>query len=466
MKQSFRNRHVMILGMARSGIAAAKLLSDDGAFVRINDLKTEEQLSEAIKPLKGIENIEWRLGEKAEDVLDGIDVLVISPGVPIESSVVKTARDKGIEVIGELELSYRMSEGWLVCITGTNGKTTTTTLTGEIFKAAGKKTYVVGNIGYPYAAVAGEAKEGDVTVCEASSFQMESVDQFRPNVSCITNIREDHLNRHHTMECYARTKAHIFRRQDENDVLVLNYNDEYLRNLAKTAKATVVWFGNDRKNNAVPPFGAFELDGSIVYGTKEKHEVVCGTDELLIPGPHNLENTMAAVAMTMASGVSAQAAAEAIRSFKGVEHRVEFVRELAGVRFVDDSEGTNADSTQKAVETMTAPSVLILGGSDKKNDFTELCKGIKDSPYIDSVVLIGQTAAQFDETLKKVGFTGSIYNLGRDFEGAIKKAFALCPKGGSVLLSPACASFDMFHNCEERGDIFKDIVNKLTEDDI
>ena len=437
-----QGKRVMILGMARSGVAAAKLLSEKGAFVRINDLKTREQLGKALEPLEGLANIEWRLGEKPDELLAGMDMLVISPGVPIESEIVKRAESLGVEVVGEIELSARLSKGRLVAISGTNGKTTTTTLTGEIFKASGANTYVVGNIGYPFAAVAGEAKESDVVVCEVSSFQLESVKDFHPHVACLTNIREDHLNRHHTMACYIETKAHIFRTQTEDDYLVLNYDDETLISLSKTAKSRVVWF----TGRQIPPFGAFVLNGRIVFGTEDNHV-----------------DALAATAMALVSGVKAEDAARVLRSFKGVEHRVEFVREVDGVRYIDDSEGTNADSTVKAVETMKAPTVIILGGSDKKNDFTELCTAIKNSPYIAHAVLIGQTARQFDETLRRVGYPeGAIHHAGFDFNAAIDTARSLAVPGGNVLLSPACASFDMFNNCEERGDIFKDIVQKMT----
>ena len=309
-----QGKRVMILGMARSGVAAAKLLSEKGAFVRINDLKTREQLGKALEPLEGLANIEWRLGEKPDELLAGMDMLVISPGVPIESEIVKRAESLGVEVVGEIELSARLSKGRLVAISGTNGKTTTTTLTGEIFKASGANTYVVGNIGYPFAAVAGETKESDVVVCEVSSFQLESVKDFHPHVACLTNIREDHLNRHHTMACYIETKAHIFRTQTEDDYLVLNYDDETLISLSKTAKSRVVWF----TGRQIPPFGAFVLNGRIVFGTEDDHIDVCGADELLIPGPHTLDNALAATAMALVSGVKAVDAARALRAFKGV----------------------------------------------------------------------------------------------------------------------------------------------------
>ncbi len=458
MRQDFRNKRIMILGMARSGVAAARLLADRGALVRINDMKTAAQLGEALEPLKNVPGIEWRLGEKAEALLEGMDTLVISPGVPIESPIVQKARALGVEVIGEIELSARISRGRLVAITGTNGKTTTTTLTGEIFRAAGAKTYVVGNIGYPFAAIAGEAGEDDVVVCEVSSFQLESVNGFRPHVACITNIREDHLNRHHTMACYAAMKKRVFERQEPDDFLVLNWDDEGLRRAAKEAESHVVWFSGTQ----VPPEGAFVEEGVIMFGTPDDHVSLCRAEELKIPGLHNLENALAAVAMAMVSGVRAEDAARALRAFGGVEHRMEFVRELDGVRYIDDTEGTNADSTVKAVEAMKAPTVLILGGSDKKNDYTALCEAIVKSGFIADAVLIGQTAFQFERTLREAGFPARhIHHAARDFRGAIELSRALAVPGGTVLLSPACASFDMFKNCEQRGDIFKDIVKGM-----
>lgn len=450
-------KKVMVLGMARSGVAAATLLSELGAYVRLNDQKTKEKLGDAVKPLEACKNIEWRLGEPAEALLEGQDVLLISPGVPIDSPVVKKAQELGVEVIGELELGYRTAKGLLVAITGTNGKTTTTTLVGEIFKNFGKQTYVVGNIGFPYTAVSGGMKEEDVTVCEVSSFQMESVKEFHPRISAMLNITEDHLNRHYTMENYAATKARIFANQKgEDEAVVLNYDDEAVRVMAENVKCRVIWFSR----KAEPAFGAFVKNGMIVYGTAEEHTLICPAEDVYIPGPHNLENALAAVAITMAAGVPADVIAHTLMTFTGVEHRIEFVRELDGVRFINDSKGTNADSTIKAVETMNRPTVMIMGGSDKHVDFTAMCEIIRKSPYIEHVVLIGQTAQQLDETLKKVGYTSYVH-AGYDFRAAIDKAFDLAADGGNVLLSPACASFDMFKDYEQRGEIFKEIVNGL-----
>jgi len=450
-------KKVMVLGMARSGVAAAKLLSEMGAHVCVNDQKTKEKLGDAVKPLENCSNIEWRLGEPAVELLEGRDALLISPGVPIDSPVVKKAQELGVEVIGELELGYRTGKGLLVAITGTNGKTTTTTLVGEIFKNLGKTTYVVGNIGFPYTAVSGEMKKDDVTVCEVSSFQMESVKEFHPQISAMLNITEDHLNRHYTMENYAATKARIFANQKgEDEAVILNYDDAAVRAMAGSVKCRVIWFSR----REVPPFGAFVRDGLIVFGTAEECVEICPAADVYIPGPHNLENALAAVAMTMAAKVPVDVIAHTLRTFTGVEHRIEFVRELDSVRFINDSKGTNADSTIKAVETMNRPTVLIMGGSDKHVDFTAMCEVIKNSPNIEHIVLIGQTAQQLDETLSRVGYTSYVH-AGFDFKAAIDKAFDLAAEGGNVLLSPACASFDMFRDYEQRGEIFKDIVNKL-----
>ena len=449
-------KKVMVLGMARSGVAAAKLLSELGALVRINDQKTKEQLAEAVKPLENCENIEWRLGEPAEALLAGEDMLMISPGVPIDSAVVKKAEELGIEVIGELELGYRTGKGLLVAITGTNGKTTTTTLTGEIFREAGKTTYVVGNIGFPYTAVSGQMTDDDATVCEVSSYQLESVSQYHPNVSAILNITEDHLIRHYTMENYIATKMRIFANQTGDDAVVLNYDDAELRKMVDKIRCKVIWFSRKEKVEN----GAFVENGNVVYRADGANEIICRADEIYIPGPHNLENALAAVAMTKAVGVPAECIAKVLKTFQGVEHRIEFVRELDGVRFINDSKGTNADSTIKAVETMTRPTVMIMGGSDKHADFTDMCRIIRESDYIKHVVLIGETAAQLDETLKKVGYTAYTH-AGYDFNAAIDAAFSLAGEGGNVLLSPACASFDMFKDYEQRGEIFKQIVNGL-----
>ncbi len=451
----YKDKKVLVFGMARSGIAAAKLLLERGAKVYICDSKAEADFGGALDELR-TGGATFCLGEKEpERLVEGMDALVVSPGIPVENPAVVRAKALGVEVMGEVEYAYRESTGLLVAITGTNGKTTTTTLLGEIFKNAGKRTFVVGNIGTPYSGAAGETRPGDVTVCEISSFMMETSSKFHPAVCAVLNISEDHLNRHGTMEKYIALKERIFENCTEDDWLVLNWDDPVTRDMAGRAHCRVGWFSS---RNEVP-FGAFVKDGMIVYGTARDYKSICPAAEVYIPGEHNLKNALAATAMAMAAGVPAPVIRHTLKTFKGVEHRIEFVRELDGVRFIDDTKGTNVESTIQAVRAMDRPTVLILGGYDKHTDFTPLCEEILKCP-IARIVLIGDTAKQFEQTLEKVGYHAWTH-AGYDFKKAIDMAFEQANPGGNVLLSPCCASFDMFHNAEERGEIFKEIVNAL-----
>ena len=448
-------KKVLVLGMARSGIAAAKLLLMRGAEVYICDSKDEAEFKGALDELKA-DGAKFCLGEKhPENLLEGMDALIVSPGIPVDHPAVARAKTLGVEVMGEVEYAYRESTGLLLAVTGTNGKTTTVSLLGEIFKNAGRRTFVVGNIGTPYSGAVAEMKHGDVTVCEISSFMMETSKEFHPAVCAVLNISEDHLNRHGTMEKYIALKERIFENCGDGDYVVLNYDDPITRDMANRAHCKVAWFSS---RNPVP-FGAFVQDGMIVYGTPSSNKPVCAAHEVYIPGEHNLKNALAATAMAMAAGIPAPVIRHSLRTFKGVEHRIEFVRELDGVRFINDSKGTNVDSTIQAVRAMDRPTVLILGGYDKHTDFTPLCKEILKCP-IAHIVLIGATAKQCEETLEKVGYH-AWEHAGYDFKKAVERAFELAEEGGNVLLSPSCASFDMFSDYEARGRIFKDIVNAL-----
>lgn len=445
----------MVLGMARSGIAAANLLLLRGAEVWVCDVKKKEDFHGELDELER-GGAHLLLGEKhPEEHLDGLDLLVVSPGIRIEHPAIERAKALGVEVVGEVEYAYRESTGLLLAVTGTNGKTTTVTLLGEIFKNAGRKTYVVGNIGTPYSGAVPQMRAGDVTVCEISSFMMETSKKFHPAVAAVLNISEDHMDRHKTMERYIQLKERIFENCGEEDFVVLNYDDPVTRAMADHAHCRVVWFSS---RNLVP-FGAFVRDGMIVFGTQETPRAVCAVDEVYIPGEHNLKNALAATAMAMVSGIPAPVIRHTLRSFKGVEHRIEFVRELDGVRFINDSKGTNVDSTIQAVRAMKAPTVLILGGYDKHCDFTPLVEVIKENPIV-NIVLIGATAAQIAETLEKCGYT-AYEHCGTDFERAVRRSLELAQRGGNVLFSPSCASFDMFTDYEARGRIFKEIVNRL-----
>ena len=447
-------KKVLIVGMARSGIALAQLLCREGAMVTVNDMKPAEAFDGKLDELKELP-VCFRLGEDGIDALNGKDMLIISPGVPIDAPIVKAAEEKQIPVSGELEIASRIAKGSLVAVTGTNGKTTTVSLLGAIFREAGKIAHVAGNIGYPLSAAAMESRWDDVLVAEVSSFQLETTTTFHPLTAAVLNVTEDHLNRHGTMEVYTGLKKHIFDAQTEKDFAVLNYDDEACRAMAGQVRSRVLFFSRLHE----VPQGAFVRDGQMVVriGTEEKN--VCGVDEIYIPGPHNLENALAAAAVAMSRGVPAPVVRHALRTFKGVEHRIEFVRELDGVRYINDSKGTNVDSTIKAVQSMKAPTALILGGYDKHVSFDPLAEEIQKTPLIQNCVIIGATGDQIEASLRKAGYT-AIHRCGT-LEEAVNACRALSGSGGNVLLSPACASFDMFSDYEQRGRIFKDIVNSL-----
>ena len=452
----YEGKKVLVVGMARSGVAAAQLLVKHGAVVTVNDSKTREQLGDVLSPLENLP-VRWALGCPAMDVLAGQDVLVISPGIPDSVPFVKKAKADGIYVIGEVELAYQLTPGQMVAVTGTNGKTTTVSLLGEIFANAGKTTHVVGNIGYPYSLAGLSSKQDDMIVCEISSFQMETADIFHPKVAALLNITEDHLNRHGDMATYTAMKMRIFRRQTEEDYAVFNDDDPALQPLIPQVKSHVLLFS--RKHEV--PEGAFARDGKVVLRLNGQEKIVCAADEIYIPGPHNLENALAAVCVAGAMGVSTEVLRHTLQTFKGVEHRIEFVRELEGIRYINDSKGTNVDSTIKAVQTMTRPTAIILGGYDKHCDFTPMVKEMLASPMIREAVLIGVTADQIHATLLKEGFDANRIHRAATLEDAVQQCRALAEDGWNVLLSPACASFDMFSDYEARGRIFKEIVAGL-----
>ncbi|MBQ7785310.1 MAG: UDP-N-acetylmuramoyl-L-alanine--D-glutamate ligase [Clostridia bacterium] len=450
-----KDKHVLVVGMARSGIAAAKLLAQRGAVVTINDMKAEEAFGGQLDELHALGCV-FALGCAPQACFAGQDMMIISPGIAWAKPFVQEALAAGIEVIGELELGARMSKGTLTAITGTNGKTTTTTLVGEFFRAAGKTTHVVGNIGYPITATAGISSDEDVSVAEVSSYQCESISLFYPHVGAVLNISEDHLARHGTMQVYVDMKRRIFARQTEQDYAVFNYDDMTCREMARGLAAQIVWFSRKEKVNC----GACVEDGNIVFRLGNTCGTVCAAADVFIPGPHNLENALAAVAIAGCMGVSCEIMAQVLKTFRGVEHRIETVRVLDDVTWINDSKGTNVDSTLKAIDTMTRPTVLILGGSDKKTSFDPLAQAIVASGQIQHCVLIGDTAAQIRDALIRAGFA-AIHQAGYDFDLCLKICRELAVGGGCVLLSPACASFDMFVDYEDRGRIFKEKVMAL-----
>lgn len=451
---NYENKKVLVVGMARSGVAAAQLLRAYGAEVTVNDSKTEEELGSQLRPLEGLQLIR-KFGCGAMDLLEGMDCLVISPGIPDTAPFVVKARETGIYVIGELELAAQLSQGTLVAVSGTNGKTTTVSLLGEIFANSGKVTHVVGNIGYPFSLAALVSKKEDMIICEVSSFQMETADTFHPHVALLTNITEDHLNRHGTMEVYTALKMRMFSNQTAEDYAVFNADDPGLNGLSKQVRSKVLKFSRKREVRE----GAFVRDDHIIIRIGGSERKVCRTDEVYIPGPHNLENALGAVCVAAALKVPVPVIRHSLKTFQGVEHRIEKVRELDGITYINDSKGTNTDSTIKAVQTMTNPTVIILGGFDKHTSFDPLSREIRESGMIRKAVLIGETADLIRTSLERAGFTETEYagSLGE----AVEKARASAQSGWNVLLSPACASFDMFKDYEERGRVFKEIVNGL-----
>ncbi len=446
-----KDKKILVVGLARTGVACAKMLSKCDAIVTVNDSKPAEQLQNFIDQLEGYD-IEFRLGQGAVDFVEDKDIVVLSPVISINAPFAKRARELGAEVIGEIELASRFLKCDLVAITGTNGKTTTTTLTGEIFKHAGYTTHVLGNIGIPIADKALDTKKGEVVVAEVAGFQLESTYQFHPQICAMLNITEDHLDRFKTMEAYIASKEHIFKNQTFSDKAILNYDDDIVRDMSTKTKAEILYFSRMQKVK-----GAYVENDDMMVNLGDGAIRVCAVDEIYIPGNHNLENAMAATLCAMSYGINASIVRETLMAFKGVEHRIEFVREVDGVRFINDSKGTNPDASIKAIQAMDRDTVLIAGGFDKKSDFVPMVKEFGDK--IKAVVALGDTADKVVDACKKLGFDRVV--KANSFENSVEKAFELASTGYNVLLSPACASFDMFSDYEQRGREFKRIVLKL-----
>ncbi|MBM6971126.1 UDP-N-acetylmuramoyl-L-alanine--D-glutamate ligase [Mordavella massiliensis] len=448
-----KGRKVLVFGAGISGIGAAGLLEANGADVILYD--GNEKLDPA--------SLKEQLGEKSgaavltgklpQETITSLDMAVLSPGVPTDLPVVLAMKEAGVQVIGEIELAYQFGKGDVLAITGTNGKTTTTSLLGQIMKQAREEVYVVGNIGNPYTAVAGQMTEQAVTVAEISSFQLETIREFRPKVSAILNITPDHLNRHHTMEAYIEAKENIAVNQTEDDFCILNYEDRLLREFGENLRAKVLYFSSQRKLEE----GIFLEDGEIVLCLNGQKETICHVDELQILGTHNHENVMAAAAMAYVYGVPAQTIRKSVLSFGGVEHRIEYVAEKNGVAYYNDSKGTNPDAAIKGIRAMKRPTVLIGGGYDKDSEYTEWIESFDGK--VKKLILLGQTREKIARDAKKCGFTD--YVFADSFEEAVHMAVQEAVSGDAVLLSPACASWDMFPSYEVRGDKFKEIVNSL-----
>jgi len=447
----FKNKYVLILGLARSGSAAAIKLSNLGAHVTISDIKPRETFKNAdALELKGIKLV---FEGHPLTLLDNCDLLVLSPGIPSDIEIVTEAKKRNIPVISELELGYRFAASPIIAITGTNGKTTTTTLIGEILKNDGKRVAVAGNIGTPLVSEVEKTLENDYLVVEVSSFQLENILYFKPKISIILNITEDHLNRHKTFENYVNIKARIFENQTEEDYTILNYDDAVVRELARYAKSDV-WFFS-RKD--VVRQGACIENDMIVIKNKGKTYPIAKVNEIGIKGSHNLENALAAACSTYLANTKVSSIAKTLKSFRGIEHRLEFVAEINGIKFINDSKATNPDAAQKAIEAVDGPIILIAGGYDKKSDYTDFVKSFDGK--VKKLILIGETADAIENAAIKQGFLN--VEKVNSLKEAVMCGYRAASCEDTVLLSPACASWDMFANFEERGRLFKEAVNSL-----
>ncbi len=449
------DKKVLVVGTGISGIAATELLVgqkiDTVLFDGNKDLDREKLYAKS----EVLRQVPLLLGELTEEDMEQFDVVVLIPGVPTDLPMVNQMRDKGIAIWGEIELAYYFAKGRIVAITGTNGKTTTTALTGEIMANYFADVKVVGNIGIPYTSVALDTTEDTVTVAEISSFQLETVHEFKPVTSAILNITPDHLDRHHTMEAYIGAKTDVTKNQTTEQVCVLNYEDEVLREFAVTCPAKVVFFSSKRKLTD----GFYYADKEIYLAKNGVDELVIHVDELNILGEHNFENVMAACAMALSVGVPMDSIREVLRRFQAVEHRIEYVTEKRGVRYYNDSKGTNPDAAIKAIKAMNRPTYLIGGGYDKQSEYDEWIESFDGK--VKELVLIGQTAEKIQACAHQHGFMNTI--IFETFEEAIVHCYEKAVSGDAVLLSPACASWGMFPNYEERGRIFKEIVRSLEE---
>lgn len=445
----YNGKKALVCGMARSGIAAAKLLNRLGARVTLQDMKKREEISADVLALEG-QGIVLYTGANPDEIACAQDLIVLSPGIPCDLPFIAAAENAGIEVISEVELAYRLTPCPITAITGTNGKTTTTTLTGEIMKTAYSGTAVVGNIGVPYSEEVEGLTEKDWVVAEISSFQMEKAKEFHPHISAVLNITPDHLNRHKTMDVYIAMKERVFAKQTAEDFCILNHGDETCRKMADKTAAKVFFFDSSETLAE-----GIYLDGDAIevrWGAI--NETLIHVDELQILGVHNYENVMAAAAMGICAGIALDTIRTVLKGFAGVAHRIEYVATVDGVDYYNDSKGTNVDASIRAVLAMKKPIVLIGGGYDKGSSFDEWTKLFPGR--VKHLVLIGVTAPKVRASAEKFGFT-AISDC-ETFAEAVDLCREKAEDGDCVLLSPACASWGMFDNYEQRGDMFKEQV--------
>jgi UDP-N-acetylmuramoylalanine--D-glutamate ligase len=444
-----KDKRVLVVGLGKSGVASALFLKAHGARVAVSDTKSGDELHNEI-PVLLDHGITVETGGHGERTFRGQDLIVVSPGVPVDAAPLVQARSLGEPVIGEIELAAQFLPGPIVAITGSNGKTTTTTLTGEILTAGGIATLVGGNIGTPAISLAEQAKRETVIVLEVSSFQLETIQTFRPKIAVVLNVTPDHLDRHRTLELYVAAKQRIFENQRGDDFAVLNQDDPTCRAMAARSRAPVFWFSRQREVKQ----GAWVRDGNILFRQDEHQTEIMQVAEIPLKGAHNLENVLAAVCASALMGCSPEKIRQAVRDFKAVEHRLEFVATIGGVDYYNDSKATNVDATIKAMESFPSNLHLILGGKDKGSDYTVLNDLLRQR--VKRVYTIGAAAAKIESQIQGVELVHA-----ETLENALRKVNAAAQPGDVVLLAPACASFDQFKSYEHRGKVFKEIVRRL-----
>lgn len=445
-----KGKRVLVVGLGKSGVASSLFLQGRGAKVTVSDAKAEEQLRNEIPALLD-KGIVVETGKHGERTFRDQDLIVVSPGVPNDVPQLQNARRLGIPVIGEIELAARYLEGHIVAITGSNGKTTTTTLTGEVVAAGGRKSLVGGNIGTPAITFVEQSSPETWVVLEISSFQLETIETFRPNISAVLNVTPDHLDRHGSMDNYISAKARIFENQSESDFAVLNADDSTCAKMANGIKPRVYWFSRRHEVER----GAFAANGRIFFRDERGQRDIMSADEMTLKGLHNLENVLAAVTMGSLAGIEPAAIRQAVKDFKAVEHRLEYVTTIRGVQYFNDSKATNVDATIKALESFTGCIHIILGGKDKGSDYTVLNDLLRER--VKKVYTIGAAASKIESQIAGVV---DIVPAGT-LESAVKKAAEAAESGDVVLLAPACASFDQFQSYEQRGRVFKESVHQL-----
>lgn len=451
----FEGKSILIFGSGKSGVAAAEALAGHHVKLSVFEGNAKASENEIRQKTSAFAEAEIYVGILPEQVIHRLDMAVLSPGVPTDLPEIDAMRAEGVVILGEIELAYQLAQGRLAAITGTNGKTTTTSLVGEILASYYDDVKVVGNIGIPYTSVAAETKSDTVTVAEVSSFQLETIHDFAPQVSAILNITPDHLNRHHTMENYIRAKEDITKNQTPEDVCVLNYEDEVLREFGAGIRAKVWYFSSRRPVQE----GCYLEDGAIYHVQHAAKTLVIRVEELNILGVHNYENAMAAVLISLAMGVPMEQIRQALTQFEAVEHRIEYVTEKRGVRFYNDSKGTNPDAAIKGIMAMNRPTCLIGGGYDKQSEYDAWIDSFDGK--VRKLVLIGETKEKIAACAERHGFTD--YVFADSLAEAVDICYACAKPGDAVLLSPACASWDMFASYEQRGCMFKELVSNLKE---